>query len=329
MSTILIVDPNPSDRREYTTLLGNYGHRLLEANDGNEALELARAELPDLVITSIIMPHMDGFTLVRRLRAEPLLTGVPVIFQTANYRESEIQRLAQASGVQHILAKPVEPQEILRAVSETLRRPTTPSRLPQTGQLQREHLQLLADKLYQKVSELEQVNDRLRNLSLTDELTGLNNRRGFMILATGLLKFARRANSPLCLLYIDLDCLKSINDMFGHTAGDAALVRFSRILTETFRDADVIGRLGGDEFVVLTIEATASDLANIQTRLQQNLEQHILQSKSGYALSFSMGVIQVDLESSISMEELLSQADAAMYKHKQARKRSVLTPAQN
>lgn len=321
MATILIVDTNPTDRRLYITLLGNFGHRFLEANDGAEALELARAELPDLIITDVLMPHMDGFALVRRLRAEPLLMGVPVIFQTANYDVSEIHRLARASGIQHILRKLAEPQDILRAVQASLKQPTIPSRLPQTGQLEREHLQLLADKLYQKVSELEKANDRLRSLSLTDGPTGLNNRRGFMILATGLLKFARRAGYPPSLLYIDLDSLKHINDTFGHAAGDAALTHFARILTETFRDSDVIGRLGGDEFVVLMIDATESDLANMQARLQSNVESHNLQS-GGYALSFSLGVIRVDPNSTDTMETFLSQADAAMYKHKQSRKRT-------
>ena len=321
MATILIVDSNPADRRTYITLLGNFGHRLLEADDGIQALELARAELPDLIITDVLMPNMDGFTLARRLRAEPLLMGVPVIFQTANYDVSEIHRLARASGIQHILRKPAEPQEILRAVNESLKQPTQPARLPQTGQLQREHLQLLADKLYQKVSELEKVNDRLRSLSLSDGLTGLNNRRGFMILATGLLKFTRRAGYSLCLLYIDLDSLKYINDTFGHTAGDTAITHFARILTDTFRDSDVIGRMGGDEFVALIIDATESDLAGMQARLQSNVDAHNLQSERGYALSFSLGVIRVDSKSTISMEALLSQADAAMYKHKQSRKR--------
>jgi len=307
----------------YITLLGNFGHRLLEADNGADALELARNELPDLIISSIIMPKIDGFTLVRRLRAEPLLAGIPVIFQTANYLESEVSKLARATGVQYILAKPTEPQEILRTVSEALKRPTTPSRLPQTGQLQREHLQLMADKLYQKVVELEKTNDRLRNLSLTDELTGLNNRRGFMILATALLKFARRAEHPLCLLYIDLDSLKSINDTHGHTAGDTAITHFATILTETFRDSDVIGRMGGDEFVVLTIDAAESDLLNIQVRLQKNVEAYNLRAVPGTALSFSVGVIKVDRDSTITMEELLSQADAAMYKHKQSRRRTV------
>jgi len=184
------------------------------------------------------------------------------------------------------------------------------------------HLQLLADKLYQKVSELEKVNDRLRSLSLSDGLTGLNNRRGFMILATGLLKFTRRAGYSLCLLYIDLDSLKYINDTFGHTAGDTAITHFARILTDTFRDSDVIGRMGGDEFVALIIDATESDLAGMQARLQSNVDAHNLQSERGYALSFSLGVIRVDSKSTISMEALLSQADAAMYKHKQGRKRT-------
>jgi diguanylate cyclase (GGDEF)-like protein len=302
-------------------LLGNYGHRLLEAGGGLEALELARAELPDLVITDILMPHMDGFTLVRRLRAEPLLMGIPVIFHTDNYDVSEIHRLARASGIHFILRKPAEPHEILRAVNESIKRPTTPSRLPQTGQLQREHLQLLADKLYQKNIELEKANDRLRNLSLSDGLTSLNNRRGFMILATGLLKFARRSDYSVHLLYLDLDSLKQINDTFGHAAGDAAITQFARILTDTFRDSDVIGRLGGDEFVILIIDASESDLASVQTRLQSNVDSYNLRSASGHALAFSLGVIRVEPQSTITMEELLSEADIAMYKHKVSRRR--------
>jgi diguanylate cyclase (GGDEF)-like protein len=181
---------------------------------------------------------------------------------------------------------------------------------------------LLTDKLYQKNKELEKANERLRNLSLTDGLTGLNNRRGFMILATGLLKFARRAGHPLSLLYIDLDSLKHTNDTFGHAEGDTVLTHFSEILTKTFRDSDVIGRLGGDEFVVLTVDTTENDLVSIQARLQNNVDAYNLQAVRGYALSFSLGIIRVDVESTLTMEALLSQADAAMYKHKQGRKRT-------
>ena len=321
MSTILIVDTRPTERQLFITLLGSFGHTMLEAGDGVEALEIARAELPDLVITDIIMPNMDGFTLARRLRAEPLLVGVPVIFQTAHYLEAEVRKLAVASGIQHILGKPAEPQEILHAVHEALKKPIAPARLPQTGQLQREHLQLLADKLYEKNLELEKTNERLRSLSLTDELTGLNNRRGFMILANGLLKFARRATHPLCLLYIDMDSLKKINDTFGHTHGDIALTHFAQILTRTFRDSDVIARMGGDEFAVLTIDATESGLTTIQARLQSNVDSHNLESVRSYPLSFSLGIIRVDLDATFTVEALLKQADEAMYIHKKGKKR--------
>jgi len=322
MATILIVDVNSTDRRSYITLLSNFGHRLLEADDGVKALELARGELPDLIITDTTMPNMDGFTLVRGLQAEPLLAGVPIIFHTTNYDESEIHRLARASGVQYILRKPAEPHEILRAVNESLKYPITSSRLPNTGQLHQTHLQLLIDKLYQKVSELEKANEHLRNISLTDGLTGLNNRRGFMILATGLLKFARRAGYSSCLIYVDLDSLKYINDIFGHTAGDMAITHFARILTDTFRDSDVIGRMGGDEFVALLIDATESDIAGMQAFLQSNVDAYNLQAESLQALSFSLGAIRIDPNSTITMEEFLSQADEAMFAHKQRRKRA-------
>jgi diguanylate cyclase (GGDEF)-like protein len=320
MSTILIVDTRQTDRQMYITLLSSFGHRMLEASDGSEALEIARAELPDLVITDIIMPNMDGFTLARRLRSEPLLAGVPVIFQTVHYLEAEVRKLATASGIHQILGKPAEPQEILHTVHEALKKPVSPTKLPQTGQLQREHLQLLADKLYEKNLELEKTNERLRNLSLTDELTGLNNRRGFMILANGLLKFAKRAAHPLCLLYIDMDSLKQINDTFGHTHGDTALTHFSQILTRTFRDSDVIARMGGDEFAVLTIDATENGLRAIQARLQSNVDTYNLESTQSYTLSFSLGIIQVDLNSTFTVDALLVQADEAMYTHKRNKK---------
>ena len=293
MATILIVDTNPVDRRWYITLLGNYGHRLLEAADGVEALKLAQTELPELIITDILMPHLDGFSLVRRLRAEPLLAGIPVIFQTSNYDVSEIHRLAHASGVQHILRKAAEPHDILRAVNESLKKPTTPNRLPQTGQLQRAHLEVLADKLYQKVSELEKANEHLRNLSLTDALTGLNNRRGFMILATGLLKFSRRVGYPSHLLYIDLDSLKYINDTFGHAGGDAAISHFARILTDTFRDSDVVGRLGGDEFVALLRHPVGPEEAAVVARKLLAVATRPLLLKGGRLLDPSSGLDRV------------------------------------
>ena len=144
-----------------------------------------------------------------------------------------------------------------------------------------------------------------------------------MILATGLLKFARRMRYSLCLLYIDLDSLKVINDQFGHIGGDTAIISFARLLTSTFRDSDVLGRLGGDEFVVLLVDATENDLRNLEEHLRRNVDAYNIQAGPALAISFSMGTIWEDAKSELAMEEILAKADQAMYLHKQRRKRPV------
>lgn len=339
MATILIVDDNPDNRDVLGTILGYKGHHLIEATNGEEALEYARVQRPDLILSDILMPKMDGFSLVRRLRSEATLQNVPVIFQTAAYLEQEARVLAQACGVSHILPKPIEPEAFLKAVEATLKQPITPLRLPQTGDLQRRHFQLLADKLHQKVSEMERINAvldasirqktaeleasnaRLQSLAVTDDLTGLNNRRGFKLLAEELLKLARRSGHVLWLVYADLDYLKRINDAFGHVAGDEALISVAKILMQTFRESDVVGRIGGDEFAILTIDSSAQGFEVIQTRLQGSLEAHNQQSRAGYVLSLSFGTVQVELDSVRSMDELLAQADTLMYANKQSKRR--------
>src|SRR5579862_4879129 len=98
------------------TLLQYGGHRLLQAGDGAEGLAAAKTVQLDLVIADILMPSMDGYEFVRRLRAEPVIAGVPVIFYTAHYHEREARALADACGVAHILTKPCDPEVVLRTV---------------------------------------------------------------------------------------------------------------------------------------------------------------------------------------------------------------------
>ncbi len=166
MFTILIVDNNATNRQFLVTLLGYSGHRLLEAADGAEALEVARAEHPDLIISDVLMPAMDGFEFVRCLRADPTCAQTPVIFYTATYHEREARALAQACGVQHILTKPIEPADVLSIVDATLglSSPPVPSPPAPPEEFDREHLRLVMDKLSEKVDELETANLRLTGL---------------------------------------------------------------------------------------------------------------------------------------------------------------------
>ena len=120
MATILIVDDNAINRSFLVTLLGYAGHRLLEAASGVDGLRLIHAEHPDLVISDILMPHMDGHEFVTRIHADPAIAATLVIFYTAGYHEVEARAIAQSCGVRTVLAKPAEPELILRTVNEAL-----------------------------------------------------------------------------------------------------------------------------------------------------------------------------------------------------------------
>src|SRR5512134_3370452 len=120
MTTILIVDDRTTNRQFLVTLLGYAGHRVLEAANGAQALQIVRSEQPDLIITDILMPTMDGYEFVRQLRADPDFASTPVIFYTATYRDREARSLAKAAGVQYVLTKPAEPAVILNIVNAAL-----------------------------------------------------------------------------------------------------------------------------------------------------------------------------------------------------------------
>jgi diguanylate cyclase (GGDEF)-like protein len=163
----------------------------------------------------------------------------------------------------------------------------------------------------------------LGNLALTDELTGLYNRRGFIALAERQLKLGRRSGRGMLLFMMDVDRLKQINDSFGHFEGDRALKRTAEVLEETFRDSDVVARLGGDEFAVLAIEASGHSEATIRTRLFERLKSCSAEH-SRYELSLSLGVARFDPRNCSSIGDLMAEADQAMYEQKRRQSRSLL-----
>ena len=120
IATILIVDDLAANRNFLVTVLRHQGHRLLEAADGSQGLAAIEAERPDLVITDVLMPMMDGYELVRQLRLDPATSAIPVVFYTAHYGEREARALALAGGVADVLTKPAESAEVLRVVDRVL-----------------------------------------------------------------------------------------------------------------------------------------------------------------------------------------------------------------
>jgi diguanylate cyclase (GGDEF)-like protein/PAS domain S-box-containing protein len=178
------------------------------------------------------------------------------------------------------------------------------------------------------ITERKNLEETLRNSSLKDDLTGLFNRRGLLKQAAPYFDFARRQKEKLLLLFIDLDGMKRINDEFGHNEGDNALIQTAAILNHSFRSADIVARLGGDEFTVLVTDLNASQEDAI-ARLNENLQAYNASETCSHKLAFSIGVATLEPERMTCFEELLEQADQAMYEQKRMKRRRAVERTQN
>jgi len=171
-ATILIVEDREVDREMLTIVLEHANYRVLEAVDSLQALELARTQRPDLIIADVLLPKIDGYQLVRELRADPEISGTTVIFYTAVFNEREARELAGELGVARILSKPMEPEKILENVSEVLKSQVVPPASPPPAGFEQKHLQLLVDKLIGQVKALQQGEERLQKKN--EVLQGIN-----------------------------------------------------------------------------------------------------------------------------------------------------------
>jgi diguanylate cyclase (GGDEF)-like protein/PAS domain S-box-containing protein len=186
-----------------------------------------------------------------------------------------------------------------------------------------ERLRRALNKVTASNRERKEMIRKLETLSFTDELTGLYNRRGFILMARQTILIANRRQTPMFLLFLDLDNLKRINDSFGHAAGDDALRRMSDILKATFRGSDIIGRMGGDEFAIFPVDTSEAGVRTVWTRLEDTIGAFNRANQGPFELAFSAGIAAYDPAAPITIEELLAQADKLMY---EAKGRKTRTP---
>jgi len=280
---ILIVDDEEMMCSFLVSLLSKRGHECQTAKDGIEALEKIKKGSFDSAVMDVVMPLMDGITLTRE--ALKLYPNLPIMIMTG-HADDHSAETAIAAGAREFMRKPFFIDEFILRFDKMMR----------------DH----------------KAEEALLALSLTDELTGLFNRRRFFVLTEQYLKVAIRTKKRSLLLYIDMDELKWINDHYGHNEGDRALIDLSNILKKTFRESDIIARIGGDEFVAL-LESTVENDEILITRLSENIKDHNAKQTRHYKLSVSVGVAQFDPENPISIDDLLSEADALMYAQKRKR----------
>ncbi|MHC4183446.1 MAG: GGDEF domain-containing protein [Planctomycetota bacterium] len=282
-NSIIIIDDDIDLLNMIEEGLLSQGYRCETAINATSALELIKKTSFDIMITDIVLNGMDGFELTEK--ANKLRPDMLVIIMTGYTEDFSYDRAIEV-GASDFIKKPFTLQELIIRV------------------------------------QLVKLKEKLIKMSVTDELTSLNNRRGFFTLAEQQLKQANREKNKIYLLYADLDNLKSINDELGHQGGDQALIETANLLRDTFRDSDIIARIGGDEFVVIPI-GTADDGVNLAvSRFSQNLVKQNAKGERNYKLSISIGLACYDPEAPNSIDELLSKADKSMYEEKRKKKNS-------
>lgn len=302
---ILIAEDDSVSCRVLSANLTKWGHEVVVTRNGLEALEaLKQGDAPLLAILDWVMPGMDGVEICRRLRSDEYRSSIYLILLTSlNRKEDLIQGLE--AGADDYLTKPFDRHELRVRVQAGARIVELQSNL-------RQRVRELEDAIEErKVAE-----KALRNLSLTDHLTGLYNHRGFYNLAEHHTRTARRSKTSSLLIYADMDGLKKINDTMGHHAGSQAIAAVAEVLRSTFRDDDIVARLGGDEFAILAPNVSPEESKRILERLRNNLQAYNDQGPLEFPLSLSIGAVEIDYRSGLSIEEHMARADEEMYKEK-------------
>jgi diguanylate cyclase (GGDEF)-like protein len=291
-SNILVVDDNPDKLHLLESALKLAGYRVTTATDGDEALAAIESYQPDLVITDVMMPRMNGYELAQRIRSNPRTKFIPVIMQTAAGRRVEDLRRASEVGALGYITDPTD-LDLLLARTRTL----------------------LEFKAYLDVCE---------EAAFTDHLTGLANRRRFERQLEREVNRTLRLEHPFSLLMIDIDNFKRLNDTFGHDMGDEAIRRIGKVLREGTRGIDLAARIGGEEFAVLLVETELTRGLEVAERLRMAIRD--LSIPPVDYLTASFGVAECPSSAQTSTD-ILKAADNLLYQAKRTGRDRVVGPA--
>lgn len=280
---ILIVDDDPSNIEILSEILEDQ-YEVLFATNGEMAVDLARKELPDLVVLDVMMPGMSGYAVCKELKKENATALIPVIFLTS-LEDVEDETHGLEIGAIDYITKPIRPAIVRIRV--------------------RNHM------------ELKKTRDKLEELSTTDALTGLANRRQFDIQIASEHLRSRRSGTPLSLVMIDVDHFKVFNDTYGHQAGDKCLMKIGSTIRQVVnRPQDIPARYGGEEFACVLPDTDHQGALKIATVIKEQIaDARISNIGSSVAdhVTASLGVATVSASKPISIETLIKMADEQLY----------------
>jgi len=298
-ATVMIADDSLVVRAVVRGELEEEGYRVVEAVDGHAAVRQCLEEPPDVVLLDIEMPGLDGYQVIAELKKDPRLEDVPVVFLTSRTAMEDVVAGLRA-GAHDYLRKPFEPAELLARVGAAV------------------HVKQLQDQLHLRNAELDR-------LSRTDALTGLYNRMHLDQELARLHNDAVRHGDGLCVLLLDLDHFKRINDEHGHATGDQALRTFADRLSAELRAGDIGGRWGGEEFLVVLPRTDLDGALSMAERIRSSTaSEPIAADGVTVELTVSGGCAAGPGDSPAA---LVHQADTCLYRAKLEGRNRIVTTA--
>lgn len=296
-AAILVADDEPINRTLIQRRLERAGYHVMVAENGREAVEAALLHLPDLIILDVMMPVMDGLEACRLIKDNETTRDIPVIFLSAR-DETDVKVSGLALGANDYISKPFKAEELLARVEVAMRL-----------KRERDHLRLSAE-------EAQATALVAQERAMTDALTGMLNRYGLQRVLTHEHAEARRYDRMLSCLMVDVDNFKTINDTFGHMAGDAALKQVAAILTQVVRRSDMVSRYGGDEFLVLLPETDLEGADALAEKIRAAASSQAFGDGSPhFQVTLSIGA--ATLADDESGNDMIARADMALYTAKE------------
>jgi diguanylate cyclase (GGDEF)-like protein len=304
---VLIADDDAVVRLILAATVAKLGHQPLEAEDGLRAWDLLVEHRPDVLITDLMMPGLDGFELCRRVRERSGEHYTYIVLATARSGRDDVLA-GVVAGADDYLVKPVEPFDLQVRLTAA------------------ERVTSLHRQVHEASAELQRLNAELVATARTDALTGLGNRRRFDEDLAQIHARARRRGVPYTVAVADIDHFKSYNDRFGHIAGDQTLRAAGQVLREACRRSDAVYRYGGEEFVMLFVDEHLSSVVVAAERARREVEA-LRHDADGHPLeapiTISVGLAQYDGVSDISSADIVVRADRALYAAKAAGRNGV------
>lgn len=289
--SILVVDDNAINGELLSRQCRRLGYSVKTALDGIQASKLLQKETFDLVLLDIVMPKLSGMELLKMIRKKYSFTDLPVIMVTARAESADIVQALEI-GANDYITKPFALPVVTARVKS----------------------QLLIRKM---VAALERANEKLKDLSFLDGLTGIPNRRRFDDHLQGEWRRMMRRNLPLSLIMVDIDHFKSFNDTYGHEEGDRVLKLVASTLNRLARrSGDLVARYGGEEFAVILPENDNRQAMGVAEKMRQAVSILQLDSDNRIQVTISAGVCTMNPHPNNSIKDLLSVADALLYQAK-------------